>query len=213
MREHWVFVAGADVCALRVDAQVAEKETLLSKFIDQFKQPLIMLLLASAAVSALLGSYDDAISITLVCLIDGPEPASRPGPLTVLTFAVGMHTTAAGDCHCRHGRVRARMAVRRVAGGPEQDRAVLQHRDPRRRAADRVGIRARAGRHCAPAVGRPRPRRRAPLGGTGPCCAKRAGAPRRAKRTPGLAATCIYRRSAWKSTSRRSRARRIPAKR
>jgi len=45
---------------------VAEEETLLSKFLDQLRQPLIMLLLGSAVVSALLGSYDDAVSITLV---------------------------------------------------------------------------------------------------------------------------------------------------
>ena len=45
---------------------MAEEETLLSKFLDQLRQPLIMLLLGSAVVSALLGSYDDAVSITLV---------------------------------------------------------------------------------------------------------------------------------------------------
>jgi len=45
-----------------------EEETLLSKFIDQFKNPLIALLFGSAFISVLLGSYDDAISITLVGL-------------------------------------------------------------------------------------------------------------------------------------------------
>ncbi len=34
----------------------------------QFKNPLIMLLLASALVSVLMGQYDDAISITVVSL-------------------------------------------------------------------------------------------------------------------------------------------------
>jgi magnesium-transporting ATPase (P-type) len=46
--------------------QMEERETLLSKFVDQLRQPLILLLFGSAAVSAALGSYDDAISITLV---------------------------------------------------------------------------------------------------------------------------------------------------
>lgn len=44
-----------------------EKESLLSKFIDQFKNPLILLLFGSASISVLMGQYDDAISITLVC--------------------------------------------------------------------------------------------------------------------------------------------------
>ena len=43
-----------------------EKESLTEKFIDQLKQPLILLLFGSAVVSLILGSYDDAISITLV---------------------------------------------------------------------------------------------------------------------------------------------------
>jgi Ca2+-transporting ATPase len=43
-----------------------EEETLLSKFIDQFKNPLILLLFGSSAISLLLGQIDDAISIALV---------------------------------------------------------------------------------------------------------------------------------------------------
>lgn len=46
-----------------------EKETLLRKYIDQFKEPLILLLLGSAFVSTVMGQYDDAISITLAILI------------------------------------------------------------------------------------------------------------------------------------------------
>ncbi|TPX36280.1 hypothetical protein SmJEL517_g01646 [Synchytrium microbalum] len=42
-----------------------DRETLLSKFIDQFKNPMILLLLASAAISAIMGEIEDAISITL----------------------------------------------------------------------------------------------------------------------------------------------------
>lgn len=44
-----------------------EPEPLYLKFLNQFKEsPLILLLLASAAVSVLMGNVDDAISITLV---------------------------------------------------------------------------------------------------------------------------------------------------
>ncbi len=46
----------------------AEEEPLWKKFLEQFKEPMILMLLASAGVSLLLGEYDDAISITLVCV-------------------------------------------------------------------------------------------------------------------------------------------------
>ncbi|KAI9019021.1 PMR1-type calcium-transporting P-type ATPase [Hyaloraphidium curvatum] len=48
---------------------VDEKESLLSKFIDQFKNPLILLLFGSATISVLMGQFDDAISITLAIVI------------------------------------------------------------------------------------------------------------------------------------------------
>ncbi|KAJ3005409.1 High affinity Ca2+/Mn2+ P-type ATPase-like protein [Thoreauomyces humboldtii] len=44
-------------------------ETMWSKFAEQFKNPLILLLFASAAVSLLVGEVDDAISITLAIII------------------------------------------------------------------------------------------------------------------------------------------------
>jgi Ca2+-transporting ATPase len=44
-----------------------DPEPIYIKFLNQFKEsPLILLLLASAAVSVLMGNVDDAISITLV---------------------------------------------------------------------------------------------------------------------------------------------------
>ena len=47
--------------------QDAEPEPLYLKFLNQFREsPLILLLLGSAAVSLLMGNVDDAISITLV---------------------------------------------------------------------------------------------------------------------------------------------------
>ena len=45
-----------------------EQESLVDKFVDQFKNPLILLLFGSALVSLLLGQIDDAISITLVSM-------------------------------------------------------------------------------------------------------------------------------------------------
>lgn len=46
-----------------------EPEPLWLRFIKQFKEPLILLLLGSAAISALLSNYDDAISITIAVTI------------------------------------------------------------------------------------------------------------------------------------------------
>lgn len=47
----------------------SDDESLLSKYIGQFKEPMIMLLLGSAGVSLLVKQYDDAISIALAVLI------------------------------------------------------------------------------------------------------------------------------------------------
>ncbi|KAJ3162948.1 High affinity Ca2+/Mn2+ P-type ATPase-like protein [Irineochytrium annulatum] len=46
-----------------------DEETLLSKFVDQFKNPLILLLFGSALISLVLGQIDDAVSITLAIII------------------------------------------------------------------------------------------------------------------------------------------------
>jgi P-type Ca2+ transporter type 2C len=46
-----------------------EEDPLWRKYLDQFNDPLIGLLLASAIVSILVGQYDDAISITLAVAI------------------------------------------------------------------------------------------------------------------------------------------------
>uniref|UniRef100_A0A673W154 Calcium-transporting ATPase n=1 Tax=Salmo trutta TaxID=8032 RepID=A0A673W154_SALTR len=45
---------------------INEEEPLWRKYISQFKDPLIMLLLASAVISVLMRQFDDAISITVV---------------------------------------------------------------------------------------------------------------------------------------------------
>jgi len=50
---------------------VEEKEHILWKYIQQFKDPLILLLLGSAALSILVGQYEDAISIAAAVVIVG----------------------------------------------------------------------------------------------------------------------------------------------
>ena len=39
------------------------------KFLDKFRDPLILLLLLSAIISTILGQFDDAISIAIAVLI------------------------------------------------------------------------------------------------------------------------------------------------
>lgn len=46
-----------------------EPEPLWLRFLKQFKETLILLLLASAAISFFMGNYDDAVSITLAVTI------------------------------------------------------------------------------------------------------------------------------------------------
>lgn len=46
-----------------------DDESLFSKFLDSFKDPLILLLLGSAVISVLMGQIDDAISITMAIII------------------------------------------------------------------------------------------------------------------------------------------------
>uniref|UniRef100_A0A673KX05 Calcium-transporting ATPase n=1 Tax=Sinocyclocheilus rhinocerous TaxID=307959 RepID=A0A673KX05_9TELE len=46
---------------------ISEDEPLWKKYISQFKDPLILLLLASAVISVLMRQFDDAVSITVSC--------------------------------------------------------------------------------------------------------------------------------------------------
>lgn len=50
------------------------------KFLDQFKEPLILLLMGSAVVSAVMGEWDDAVSITVaVVIVISGESVSQLG--------------------------------------------------------------------------------------------------------------------------------------
>ncbi|XP_076470159.1 calcium-transporting ATPase type 2C member 1-like [Babylonia areolata] len=49
--------------------EISKEEPLWKKYLDQFKNPLILLLLASAAVSIFMRQFDDAISITVAIII------------------------------------------------------------------------------------------------------------------------------------------------
>ncbi|XP_047664700.1 calcium-transporting ATPase type 2C member 1 [Tachysurus fulvidraco] len=49
--------------------EISEDEPLWRKYLSQFKDPLIMLLLASAVISVLMRQFDDAVSITVAIII------------------------------------------------------------------------------------------------------------------------------------------------
>ncbi|CAI9541675.1 unnamed protein product [Staurois parvus] len=64
----------AEVCHRRAshgwnEFDIGEDEPLWKKYIAQFKNPLLMLLLASAVISILMHQFDDAVSITVAILI------------------------------------------------------------------------------------------------------------------------------------------------
>lgn len=46
-----------------------ESSKIVSKYLEQFKNPLIQLLLASVVISVFMNQYDDAISISLVIIL------------------------------------------------------------------------------------------------------------------------------------------------
>lgn len=67
-------IYSSDVHGLRAlygsnELEVEDEESLFSKFIGSFKDPLILLLLGSAVISVIMGQIDDAISITVVSTI------------------------------------------------------------------------------------------------------------------------------------------------
>ncbi|CAF5198231.1 unnamed protein product, partial [Rotaria magnacalcarata] len=51
------------------DFEVDDDEPIWKKYLGQFKEPMILLLLASACISLLMRQYDDALSITIAIII------------------------------------------------------------------------------------------------------------------------------------------------
>ncbi|XP_063778427.1 calcium-transporting ATPase type 2C member 1 [Pseudophryne corroboree] len=67
-------LTNSEVCHRRIshgwnEFDIGEDEPLWKKYIAQFKNPLLMLLLASAVISILMHQFDDAVSITVAILI------------------------------------------------------------------------------------------------------------------------------------------------
>lgn len=79
----------------------SEPEPLWAKYAEQFKNPLIILLLASASVSVLMKQYDDAISITVVSTFIQYFVSNM---IYNISFFIG-------HFNCCHSRIRARISI------------------------------------------------------------------------------------------------------
>ncbi len=83
------------------DLDKPDPESLLSKFLSTFKDPLIGLLLGSGAVSVLMGAYDDAVSIFLAVSIVGTvafiQEYRSEQSLAALKVLVPPHATCLRD--------------------------------------------------------------------------------------------------------------------
>ena len=95
--------------------QIGESEPLWKKYFGQFKDPLIMLLLASAAISLIMGQYDDCFSITLaitiVVTVAFIQEYRSEQSLAALSKLVPP------QCHClRDGRIETFLARELVPG-------------------------------------------------------------------------------------------------
>ncbi|NXA27102.1 AT2C1 ATPase, partial [Ibidorhyncha struthersii] len=91
---------------------ISEDEPLWKKYISQFKNPLIMLLLASAVISVLMHQFDDAVSITVLLIFKMSLQEYRSEKsLEELSKLVPP------ECHCvREGRVEHTLARDLVPG-------------------------------------------------------------------------------------------------
>ncbi|NXL45592.1 AT2C1 ATPase, partial [Podilymbus podiceps] len=94
---------------------ISEDEPLWKKYISQFKNPLIMLLLASAVISVLMHQFDDAVSITvaivIVVTVAFVQEYRSEKSLEELSKLVPP------ECHCvREGRVEHTLARDLVPG-------------------------------------------------------------------------------------------------
>ncbi|KAM6132521.1 LOW QUALITY PROTEIN: calcium-transporting ATPase type 2C member 1 [Pterocles gutturalis] len=109
-----------DVCHRRAfhgwnEFDISEDEPLWKKYISQFKNPLIMLLLASAVISVLMHQFDDAVSITvaivIVVTVAFVQEYRSEKSLEELSKLVPP------ECHCvREGRVEHTLARDLVPG-------------------------------------------------------------------------------------------------
>ncbi|NXW31754.1 AT2C1 ATPase, partial [Phaetusa simplex] len=89
---------------------ISEDEPLWKKYISQFKNPLIMLLLASAVISVLMHQFDDAVSIT-VCVVNSVNVFLRQNIREEILSALHVFTYSV-----REGRVEHTLARDLVPG-------------------------------------------------------------------------------------------------
>uniref|UniRef100_A0A8C5BVW4 Calcium-transporting ATPase n=1 Tax=Gadus morhua TaxID=8049 RepID=A0A8C5BVW4_GADMO len=92
---------------------ISEDEPLWRKYMCQFKDPLILLLLASAVISVLMHQFDDAISITVVCA----RTHARTHEYRSEKSLEELGKLVPPECHCiRDGRLEQLLARELVPG-------------------------------------------------------------------------------------------------
>lgn len=94
---------------------ISEEEPLWKKYISQFKDPLILLLLASAVISVLMHQFDDAISITVAIIIVVTVAFVQEYRSEKSLEELGKLVPP--ECHCiREGNLEQRLARELVPG-------------------------------------------------------------------------------------------------
>ena len=96
-----------------------EEEGACRKFLEQLKEPLILLLFGSAVVSSLLGQYDDAISIAVAVLIVTLFASCTYATSGEPPLSSGGRRGAAHNCFCR-GSVRSSISAASAPRSPRR---------------------------------------------------------------------------------------------
>uniref|UniRef100_A0A674H7C4 Calcium-transporting ATPase n=1 Tax=Taeniopygia guttata TaxID=59729 RepID=A0A674H7C4_TAEGU len=95
---------------------ISEDEPLWKKYISQFKNPLIMLLLASAVISVVMHQFDDAVSITVAIVIVVTVAFVQVRQISEKSLEE-LSKLVPPECHCvREGRVEHTLARDLVPG-------------------------------------------------------------------------------------------------
>lgn len=122
--------------------EVDAKESVLKKFLAQFyESPLNLLLLGSAAISYVVGNTDDAISITaaIVIVVTGIESFSlskKPILVNIVYLSCVRYRFIISGFH-------SRKTIREIPGSPEQIGTSLLSSNTRWSATNSIGERAR----------------------------------------------------------------------
>lgn len=89
-----------------------DEPKILSRYLEQLKNPLIQLLLASVVISLFMGQFDDAISITLVSLRSTHRRLSIPLTRNSDKTPCSIFSKSTGYTHCHNCCTGSRVSIR-----------------------------------------------------------------------------------------------------